>query len=285
MKITILLTGCLLAGLALLTGCQQDQETTTTREGLAVPIIRELSGQQAPFPDRGFFVVQRPEAWRALWGRTPAPEVDFTQNSVVVALMGQQPTAGYGVNIADVRATGQRINVFVTETRPKPGDTVAQVITYPYAMAVVPKLSQPVAFLLEGTTAPILVVQDELIGIQSRAVGAQTAVIRDQDAWQQFWATNFSATTAAPAIDFTQYMAVSVLAGQKPTGGYSVLITSLEQSNDRLVVNYRLRTPAPGEVVTQAQTSPYAIAIVSASPLPVAFRNVTTPTTVAATTP
>jgi hypothetical protein len=43
--------------------------------------------------------------------------------------------------------------------------------------------------------------------------------------------------------------------------------------------NYRVRSPQPGEVTAQVITSPYAIAIISSSPLPVTFKNVTPTTT------
>lgn len=271
-----------LAGLVLgLVGCGGgDQEVS--RAGEPVPIQREFTGQQGPVGDRGFFVVQRPEAWQALWGDRAAPAVDFATSTVLVALMGQQPTAGYSIDITDVRATGTRIIAYVDETRPNRGDVVAQVITTPFAMVVVPKLTQPVAFNVEGTTP--LVVQDYFSGPQSLAVNPQTLVIRDQAGWQAFWRTNFGAAAIAPTVDFNQYMAVAVLAGQRQTTGYTVRIAGVDEQPQRLEVRYRVLAPAPGTVVTQTVTSPYAVALISQSTQAVAFVPITTPVVTAAVT-
>lgn len=270
--------GCLVALIVLLAGCEGgNTPPAQPREGQQVPILREFRGQQGPFPDRGLFVVQRPEIWEALWAGRTAPDVDFSRQSVLVALMGEQRTAGYDIQITDVRATGQRIVAYVTETRPKPAQGTAQVLTYPYHMVVVPRLLQPVTFMVNGVATPVTPILDALQGIQSNAVNAQTAVIRDQAAWSKFWQDNFGAAVAVPTVDFTQNMTVAVFLGQRATSGYTVMITSVEQVGNQLVVNYRTRVPQPGEAVTPTRTSPYAIAIIPSSTLPVVFRNVVPP--------
>lgn len=267
------LLGCLIGGGILLAGCGGESETPEPgRSGLVVPVFREFKGQQGPFPDRGFLVVQRAEAWSALWDGQPAPEVDFARQSVLVALMGAHTTAGHTITITDVRATGELINAYVTETHPTPDVVTAQVLTYPYHMIVVPKLSQPVSFIVAGATTPVIAIQDAFVGTQSNAVTAQTAVIRDTPAWQLFWRETFGPTAEVPAVDFARYMAVAVLVGRKPTTGYAVRIPAVVQVDDRLNVRYRTRVPQPGEVVAQTATSPYAIALIPVSRLPIAFQ-------------
>ncbi len=270
------LIGGLLAALCLVAGCNGQEETPAqARVGQEVPIFREFQGQQGPFPDRAFLAIQRPEAWNALWGDQPAPEIDFSRQTVLVALMGQQPTAGYTIDIVDVRATGQNIMAYVATQRPDPDDVVAQVLTYPYSMVVVPKLSQPVSFALVGDATPTVAIQDLFQGQQSQATQPRTVVIRDTESWSQFWAANFGAGAAPPTVDFSQHMAVAVFAGTRATTGYGVRISSVERVGDQLAVNYRLRTPQTNEVVEQTPTSPYAIALVPTTPIAVAFRNVT----------
>lgn len=44
--------------------------------------------------------------------------------------------------------------------------------------------------------------------------------------------------------------------GEKSTGGYSVKITNVTQSGKELRISYRLNSPAPGAIVTQALTYP-----------------------------
>jgi hypothetical protein len=263
-----------LALLALLvTGCQQDKTTEVTRAGTPVPIFREYKGQQAPFPDRQYLVVQNAAAWQALWGTRQAPEVDFTQQTVLGATLGQEPTAGHEVAITDLRATGTEIIAYVTTVHPAPADPVAQVISYPYHFVVVPKLTQPVTFSVAGQPTPPIALQDQFLGTVARATAAQTAVIRDDAAWRNFWVNNVGAATDAPAVDFAQYMAVAVFTGTRPSTGFRVQVVGVERTpEDRLSVLYRVTAPQAGQPVSPTATSPYAIALVRSSPMPIAFR-------------
>jgi len=266
------LTAVLWIATVVIIGCSTKDE----RAGQQVPVFAEYKGQQGPFTDRGFFVVQRPETWTALWAGRQAPDVNFTQNSVLVALMGRQPTAGYTVTISDVRATGTDIIAYVNEMRPRAGESVAQVITYPYHMVVVPKLTQPVAFQIEGAATQPIAIHDVLSGQYSQVVNPQTRVIRTAAEWQTFWTATFGTNQAAPQIDFTRYMAAAVLIGRRTTAGYSVIITGADDVENRIEVRYRTITPGPDDIVAQVITSPYAIAILPASTQAVAFRPLTT---------
>lgn len=278
MKTMVWLAACLAAVLLLLAGCDSDNEPSAIpRTGQALPILREFRGQQGSFADRGFFVVQRPEIWEALWANQQVPTVDFSRQSVLVALMGLQPTTGYDMRITDVRTAGQRVVVYVTQTVPPPSLLTIENPTTPYHMVVIPKIDQPVDLVFTGDTAWVIPILDGFQGTQSQAVAPQPAVIRDRQVWAKLWADNFGATMAVPEVDFAQRMAVAVFMGQRPTGGYSVMITSVERIDDRLVVNFRTRSPQPGDVVTQVITSPYAIAIIPASTLPVVFHDLTAP--------
>jgi|GEM_PF-1748996 len=265
------LTAVLWIASAVIIGCSTKDE----RAGQPVPVFAEYKGQQGPFTDRGFFVVQRPEIWTAVWAGRQAPNVDFTQNSVLVALMGRQPTAGYNITISDVRATGTDIIAYIDEARPRAGEQVAQVITYPYHMVVVPKLTQPVAFQVEGATTRPIAIHDVLSGQYSQAVDPRTRVIRTAEDWQAFWTATLGVNQTAPEIDFNRFMAAAVLIGRRPTAGYSVMITGVEDIENRIEVRYRTISPDPDDVVAQVVTAPYAIAILPASPQAVAFRPLT----------
>ncbi|WP_143528822.1 protease complex subunit PrcB family protein [Rubrobacter xylanophilus] len=56
---------------------------------------------------------------------------------------------------------------------------------------------------------------------------------------------------------------LAVFWGEKPSGGYSLSVASARLEGERLVVRLRLRRPGPGEIVTQALTYPYAVAVIS----------------------
>lgn len=58
------------------------------------------------------------------------------------------------------------------------------------------------------------------------------------------------------AIDWNKQMLVVVSAGMKRTGGYRVEILSLPVKGGTLTVRWKLHSPAPGGIVTQAITYP-----------------------------
>ncbi len=63
-------------------------------------------------------------------------------------------------------------------------------------------------------------------------------------------------------IDFQKQMIVVVTAGAKPTGGYAVTITKLSVKDNTLTVHWSLKSPGPGDIVTQAFTHPAQAALV-----------------------
>jgi hypothetical protein len=63
-------------------------------------------------------------------------------------------------------------------------------------------------------------------------------------------------------VDLDQYDLVLVALGQQPTGGYWVHITGLQRVGDVIYVEGIANAPADDEAVTQAQTYPYAAAVI-----------------------
>ncbi|QYJ16562.1 hypothetical protein Rxycam_02395 [Rubrobacter xylanophilus DSM 9941] len=55
---------------------------------------------------------------------------------------------------------------------------------------------------------------------------------------------------------------LAVFWGERPSGGYSLSVASARLEGQRLVVRLRLRSPRPGQIVTQALTYPYAAAVI-----------------------
>ena len=49
---------------------------------------------------------------------------------------------------------------------------------------------------------------------------------------------------------------VSLFAGQKPTGGYSITVTRVDQQDGACTVRYRIQGPPPDAIVTQMLTYP-----------------------------
>lgn len=58
------------------------------------------------------------------------------------------------------------------------------------------------------------------------------------------------------SIDWSKQMIIVISGGTQRTGGYSVEVKSLEVKDASLIVHWKLNTPAPGSIVTQALTNP-----------------------------
>jgi hypothetical protein len=96
-------------------------------------------------------VLRDAASWQQFWtavlgATTPAPAIDFDRQMAVAVLIGRRPTAGYSVLITGVDPGPERLAVNYRVRAPAPGDPVAQVITAPYAVAIIPTSPQPIAF-------------------------------------------------------------------------------------------------------------------------------------------
>ena len=67
---------------------------------------------------------------------------------------------------------------------------------------------------------------------------------------------NLAKQLKVEAIDWKKQMVIVIAGGTQRTGGYSVEAKSLEVKDGKLIVNWKLNTPAPGSIVTQALTNP-----------------------------
>ena len=79
------------------------------------------------------------QAWTAIGGGRPVPEVNFATRSVVVVYQGQKPTGGYSVSVEEIRRDGTVLAVRVNERRPASGSFTTQVITSPFVAVSVPR--------------------------------------------------------------------------------------------------------------------------------------------------
>jgi hypothetical protein len=89
-------------------------------------------------------------------------------------------------------------------------------------------------------------------------------VVEDQAGWEEVWRSmkgNAHPKPDIPKIDFTTHTVIAVFMGRRMSGGYAVLITSIE-GNDKLVVTVKESGPSRGAMVTMALTSPYHVAVI-----------------------
>ena len=101
------------------------------------------SGQQAVNITRPTYRLVRDEAeLRSLWNQLhgtqlrvpPLPSVDFRRETVLVAMMGQRPSGGYGVEVRDVTLEGGDLFVDVRMIEPEAGAVTTTALTSPWSM-------------------------------------------------------------------------------------------------------------------------------------------------------
>jgi hypothetical protein len=102
-------------------------------------------GEQSNIDETRQLVVRDAAAWRTLWQQhspdRPMPAVDFAKESVVAVFLGSKPTAGYNVTIVSTTEGGGALVVKYREERPKAGGATAQVLTFPYHIVAIPKVT------------------------------------------------------------------------------------------------------------------------------------------------
>ncbi len=91
-------------------------------------------------------------------------EVDFKTSWLVVAFRGEVRTAGYGIDVETVEYDGSSVRVTISLRDPSPGELAAQVISYPFTFAVVPRQAVPV----EEPTTWIMSTEDGSLQAKAR---------------------------------------------------------------------------------------------------------------------
>lgn len=94
--------------------------------------------------------------WQTIWAnhtQPPAlPAIDFATSVIVIAAMGQRPTTGYSITIAEVRAANGSLQVDVQERSPGASCVTGQALTSPVHIVQVPRHSTTASFNVTRTT-------------------------------------------------------------------------------------------------------------------------------------
>jgi hypothetical protein len=97
----------------------------------------------------------------------------------------------------------------------------------------------------------------------SGLIEPQRLVVRDQVTWAEAWAAiwrGHSPTPELPTVDFAREMLVIVALGERPTGGYTILVDSAATTTEGLTVWIRIMAPGSGCGVTTALSQPVDVA-------------------------
>ena len=97
------------------------------------------------------------QIWRALNANSypvpPAPEVDFSQRSIIAVFQGNQPSSGYDISITKLVRSGNKNKAHVREVIPDMPCKVLLVITQPFHIIQTEKIEHPekVKFVMKQT--------------------------------------------------------------------------------------------------------------------------------------
>jgi hypothetical protein len=95
-------------------------------------------------------------------------------------------------------------------------------------------------------------------------------LVTDAETFQKYWQIPHPGETS-PAVDFTKDAVVILNAGEKPSAGYSIHVTRLEEKTDQLVIHYKVDAPAPDAMVAAMITHPWVLQIIPKPSKPVVF--------------
>ena len=127
--------------------------TASTGEETPFTVVAD-GDTAADYPDRQGIVIGSLAEWKELWEqlhrytipRPAVPEMDFTKHTVLAVFAGEKRSGGYTIRVERITQTDQAVIVHVTETAPGPRDITTTLITYPYQVVKIPRISLPVHF-------------------------------------------------------------------------------------------------------------------------------------------
>jgi hypothetical protein len=124
--------------------------------------IRTLArGAFSGIQEAQHLVITNRAQWTDLWEKhmarndpkKPAPEVDFSKETVLFVCAGQKRSGGYTIEIRDVREVNGKTEVLVTSKEPKPGGFNISALTAPFQIVAVPRITGEVKFVEAGKKA------------------------------------------------------------------------------------------------------------------------------------
>ena len=121
--------------------------------------------------------------------------------------------------------------------------------------------------LEEKATPPLEGISFKIIisGEQRRYEGGPAlVVIRQAAEWGPFWKEAMGDDSPAPQVDFENEMVIACFSGVKPTNGYYIKITKIEEFDKNLYINAEMGGWGMADVLTY----PYQIVRLKKSDLP-----------------
>ncbi|UCC71027.1 MAG: protease complex subunit PrcB family protein [Gemmatimonadota bacterium] len=159
MRYSTLLTLLIVAGLAACNGqstaLTEQAELQIPGDAVSITVDPVVSTQYSGVREARRLVIRDAEAWIAFWDEvtavvTPRPEppaVDFEQEMVIAAAMGQRATGGYTISIPEVYQQEGSVYAVVKEVAPAANCIVTQALSAPVVAVSMPRSEDAVSFV------------------------------------------------------------------------------------------------------------------------------------------
>ena len=103
-------------------------------------------------------------------------------------------------------------------------------------------------------------------GTGSSYEGTRTLeLISNQAEWLRVWRV-VGGDSPMPEVNFNTQAVLAVYQGRKNTGGYSIAVEEIRRAGASLVVKVKEQSPRPGEITTDALTSPFVVVSIPRPP-------------------
>ncbi|HEX2250319.1 MAG TPA: protease complex subunit PrcB family protein [Gemmatimonadales bacterium] len=89
---------------------------------------------------------------------------------------------------------------------------------------------------------------------------ARRLVIRDANAWAEFWAE--LGLGDRPGVDFSRDLVIAVAAGQRPSGGHEIAVKQITHTNGELIIEVVETRPGPNCIATTSLTQPVDVVVI-----------------------
>jgi hypothetical protein len=91
-------------------------------------------------------------------------------------------------------------------------------------------------------------------------------LVSNQADWQRVWRTVGGGDRPMPEVNFNTRAVVVVYQGRKNTGGYSIAVEEIRRTGANLILKVKEQSPRPGEITTDALTSPFVVVSIPRPP-------------------
>jgi hypothetical protein len=231
------------------------------------------SGLDSKIADSGTYLIYNRNDWQNFWnkltgesGDAAPSDVKFGSQMLIVVNGGSLPL-GSRVTITNVfRSSPAIVTVRYVERKNRIGQNVPKRLNA-YDIVKVDNPGAKIEFVKDEDQTGISASWDPRGDAWSQVYDADsycyittptTAILVDQQGLDTYWQLLTGEQYAPSDVNWNSEQVIAINLGNRPTGGYGIVIDSVSRTEGRgLVVRYRERKPAPGQIVSAGITSPY----------------------------